>query len=121
MIRVNLDRKNTRLRRARKARMRINESGAFRLSVFRSVKHIYLQLLNSNGSKVITTISTNQKNVRKKATSNNIESSKIIGKLMADFIKKEKIGKVAFDRSGYKYHGKIKALAESIRENGVKI
>ena len=84
-------------------------------------KHIYLQLLNSNGSKVITTISTNQKDVRKKATSNNIESSKIIGKLMADFIKKEKIEKVAFDRSGYKYHGKIKALAESIRENGVKI
>ena len=121
MIRVNLDRKNIRLRRARKARMRISESGAFRLSVSRSVKHIYLQLLNSNGSKVITTISTNQKDVRKKATSNNIESSKIIGKLMADFIKKEKIEKVAFDRSGYKYHGKIKALAESIRENGVKI
>ena len=59
MIRVNLDRKNTRLRRARKTRMRINESGAFRLSVFRSVKHIYLQLLNSNGSKVITTMDTN--------------------------------------------------------------
>ena len=121
MMRVNLDKKNTRLRRARKARMRISGSGAFRLSVFRSVKHIYLQLLNSNGSKVITTISTNQKDVKKKATSNNIESSKIIGKLMADFIKKEKIEKVAFDRSGYKYHGKIKALAESIRENGVKI
>ena len=121
MIRVNQDKKNSRLRRARKSRMRISESSTYRLSVYRSVKHIYLQLLNSNGSKVITTISTNQKDVRKKATSNNIESSKIIGKLMADYIKKEKIEKVAFDRSGYKYHGKIKALADSIRENGVKI
>ena len=121
MIRVNQDKKNSRLRRARKSRMRISESSTYRLSVYRSVKHIYQQLLNSNGCKVITTISTNQKDVRKKATSNNIESSKIIGKLMADYIKKEKIEKVAFDRSGYKYHGKIKALAESIRENGVKI
>ena len=119
MIRVNRDRKNSRLRRARKTRMRISESNAHRLSVYRSVKHIYLQLLNSNGSKVITTISTNQKDVRKKATSNNIESSKIIGKLMADYIKKEKIEKVAFDRSGYKFHGRVKALAESAREAGL--
>ena len=121
MIRVNRDRKNSRLRRARKTRMRISESNSYRLSVYRSIKHIYLQLLNSNGSKVLTTISTNQKDVRKKATSNNIESSKIIGELMAKYIKKEKIEKVAFDRSGYKYHGKIKALADYIRENGVKI
>jgi len=91
MIRVNRDRKNSRLRRARKTRMRISESNAHRLSVYRSVKHIYLQLLNSNGSKVLTTISTNQKDVRKTAPSNNIESSKVIGKLMADYIKKEKI------------------------------
>ena len=119
MIRVNQDKKNSRLRRARKSRMRISESSTYRLSVYRSVKHIYLQLLNSNGSKVITTISTNQKDVRKKATSNNIESSKIIGKLMADYIKKEKIEKVAFDRSGYKYHGRVKALAEAARETGL--
>ena len=79
MIRVNRDRKNSRLRRARKTRMRISESNSYRLSVYRSIKHIYLQLLNSNGSKVLTTISTNQKDVRKKATSNNMESSKIIG------------------------------------------
>ena len=53
--------------------------------------------------------------------SNNVEGSKLIGKIVADFLKKEKIDKIAFDRSGYKYHGKIKALAESIRENGVNI
>ena len=121
MMRVNQDRKNSRLRRALKTRKRISESNSHRLSVYRSARHIYVQLLTSNGDKVITTISTNQKKLKKKFKSNNIASSKIIGKIMADFIKKEKIKKVAFDRSGYKYHGKIKALADSIRENGVKI
>ena len=58
---------------------------------------------------------------KKKINSNSIESSKVIGKLMAYFIKKQKIKNIAFDRSGYKYHGKIKALADSMRENGVKI
>ena len=122
MIRVNRDRKNSRLRRARKTRMRISESNAHRLSVYRSVKHIYIQLLTGNGNKVITTISTNQKSMKKKKiNSNNIESSKLIGKLMAEYLKKQKIENVAFDRSGYKYHGKIKALADSMRENGVNI
>ena len=121
MMRVNQDRKNSRLRRALKTRKRIGESNSHRLSVYRSARHIYVQLLTSNGDKVITTISTNQKKLKKKIKSNNITSSKMIGKIMADFIKKEKIKKVAFDRSGYKYHGKIKALADSIRENGVKI
>ncbi|MFL2559779.1 MAG: 50S ribosomal protein L18 [Gammaproteobacteria bacterium] len=120
-MRVNQDRKNSRLRRALKTRKRIGESNSHRLSVYRSARHIYVQLLTSNGDKVITTISTNQKKLKKKIKSNNITSSKMIGKIMADFIKKEKIKKVAFDRSGYKYHGKIKALADSIRENGVKI
>ena len=122
MIRIIKDRKNSRLRRARKARARISETSAHRLSVYRSIKHIYIQLLTGNGNKVITTISTNQKSMKKKKiNSNSIESSKVIGKLMADFLKKQKIENVAFDRSGYKYHGKIKALADSMRENGVKI
>ena len=121
MIRINQNKKNSRLRRACKTRKRIGQSGAHRLSVYRSIKHMYVQLLTSNGDKVLTTVSTNQKNIKKKVKSNNIETSKIIGKIIAEFVKKEKIEKVAFDRSGYKYHGKIKALAESIRENGVKI
>ena len=122
MIRANLKNKNDqRIRRATKTRAKISDSGNHRISVHRSIQHMYLQLISPRGDKVITTISTNQKDVRKKATSNNIESSKIIGELMAKYIKKEKIEKVAFDRSGYKYHGKIKALADSIRENGVKI
>ena len=121
MIRVNKNSRDSRLRRARKSRARISVSSEYRLSVYRSVKHIYVQLLTSNGSKVLTTISTNQKDLKGKIKSNNMESSKMIGKLMADDIKKEKIGKIAFDRSGYRYHGKIKALADSMRENGVKI
>ena len=121
MIRVNKNSRDSRLRRARKSRARISVSSEYRLSVYRSVKHIYVQLLTSNGSKVLTTISTNQKDLKGKIKSNNIESSKMIGKLMADYIKKEQIGKIAFDRSGYRYHGKIKALADSMRENGVKI
>ena len=70
---------------------------------------------------MLTTISTNQKKIKDKFKSNNIESSKAIGKLMADYLKKNKIERVSFDRSGYKYHGKVKALADSMRENGVKI
>ncbi len=97
------------------------ESGSHRLSVFKSLNHIYVQVITPSGDKVIKTISSNQKNLKAKVKSNNIEGSKIIGKVVAEFLKKEKINKIAFDRSGYKYHGKIKALAESIRENGVNI
>tara|TARA_B110000008_G_C16917124_1_gene543148 strand:- start:833 stop:1198 length:366 start_codon:yes stop_codon:yes gene_type:complete len=121
MIKGSKGRKNSRLKRATKTRKRISEFDGHRISVFRSVKHIYVQLLTSKGDKVVTTISTNQKALRKTAKTNNIECSKVVGKKMAEFIKKEKIDKVAFDRSGYKYHGKIKAVADSIRENGVKI
>ena len=121
MIGKNTSKKSARLRRARKTRDRINESGSHRLSVYKSLNHLYVQLLTPNGDRVIKTISTNQKKIRDKIKSNNIENSKLIGKIVAEFIKKEKIGKIAFDRSGYKYHGKIKALAESIRENGVNI
>ena len=119
MIGKSISKKAARLRRAKKTRDLICESGSHRLSVYKSINHIYVQVLTPNGDKVITTISTNQKNTKTK--SNNIENSKIIGKLVAEFIKKEKITKIAFDRSGYKYHGKIRAIAESIRENGVKI
>ena len=121
MIKISKTKKNNRLKRAKKTRVRISTSGTHRLSVYKSLQHIYLQLATSNGEKVLTTISTNQKKLKDKFKSNNIESSKVIGKLMADYIKKHKIEKIAFDRSGYKYHGKVKALADSIRENGVEI
>ncbi|MEC9205884.1 MAG: 50S ribosomal protein L18 [Pseudomonadota bacterium] len=121
MIRAIQGKKESRLKRAVKTRKRICETADHRVSVFKSGKHIYAQLSTSKGDKVITIISTNQKKLKTKIKSNNIENSKIVGKEMAEFIKKQKITKVAFDRSGYKYHGKVKALADAIRENGVKI
>ena len=108
-----------RLRRAAKTRSKIADSGNHRISVHRSIQHMYLQLISPKGDKVITTISTNQKD--NKAKANNIESAKNVGTKMAAYIKKAKISNVAFDRSGYRYHGRVKAVAEALRENGVKI
>ena len=120
MIRANLKNKNDqRIRRATKTRAKINDSWNHRISVHRSIQHMYLQLISPSGDKVITTISTNQKSNKSKA--NNIVSAKGIGTKMAAYIKKAKITNVAFDRSGYRYHGRIKAVAEALRENGVKI
>ena len=120
MIRVNLNNKNDqRIRRATKTRAKIADSGNHRISVHRSIQHMYLQLISPTGHKVITTISTNQKNNKSKV--NNIDSAKDVGIKMASYIKKAKITNVAFDRSGYKYHGRVKAVAEALRENGVKI
>ena len=108
-----------RLRRAAKTRSKIADSGNHRINVHRSIQHMYLQLISPKGDKVITTISTNQKD--NKAKANNIEGAKNVGTKMADYIKKSKISNVAFDRSGYRYHGRVKAVAEALRENGVKI
>ena len=120
MIRANINNKNNqRIRRATKTRAKIADSGNHRISVHRSIQHMYLQLISPTGDKVITTISTNQKNNKSKV--NNIESAKDVGTKMASYIKKAKITNVAFDRSGYRYHGRVKAVAEALRENGVKI
>ena len=107
-----------RLRRAAKTRSKIADSGNHRISIHRSIQHMYLQLITPDGDKVITTISTNQKDNKIKA--NNMKSATEIGVRMADYIKKAKITNVAFDRSGYRYHGRVKALAEGARENGLE-
>ena len=108
-----------RLRRATKTRSKIADSVNHRISIHRSIQHMYLQLISPNGDKVITTISTNQKDNKSKV--NNIKSATDIGVKMADYIKKAKITNVAFDRSGYRYHGRVKAVAEALRDKGVKI
>ena len=108
-----------RFRRSAKTRSKIADSGNHRISVHRSIQHMYLQLTTPKGDKVITTISTNQKDNKTKA--NNIKSATEIGIKMAEYIKKAKITNVAFDRSGYRYHGRVKAVAEALREKGVKI
>ncbi len=111
---------NNRLRRARKTRAKIAELKVTRLSVHRTNTHIYAQIIAETGDKVIASASTVEADVRKKIKNGgNVEAAAAIGKLIAEKAKKAGITTVAFDRSGYKYHGRIKALADAARENGL--
>ncbi|MDD2933628.1 MAG: 50S ribosomal protein L18 [Methylotenera sp.] len=111
---------NNRLRRARKTRAKIAELKVTRLSVHRTNTHIYAQIIAETGDKVIASASTVEADVRKNLKNGgNIEAAIVIGKLIAEKAKKAGITTVAFDRSGYKYHGRIKALADAARENGL--
>ena len=109
-----------RLRRAVRARAKIRELKALRLSVHRTPQHIYAQIFDPN-SKVLAAASTVQKEVRGdlKATGN-IAAAAAVGKAIAEKAKAAGITEVAFDRSGFKYHGRIKALADAARENGLQ-
>ena len=109
---------NSRLRRAKKARANIRNQEVPRLSVYRSSKHFYAQILDSLGSKVIVSASTLEKDL--KISSNNLDGASEIGKVVAERAIKNGIKKVVFDRSGYRYHGRIKALADSAREAGLE-
>ena len=109
---------NSRLRRAKKARANIRNQEVPRLSVYRSSKHFYAQILDSLGSKVIVSASTLEKDL--KISSNNLDGASEIGKVVAERAIKNGIKKVVFDRSGYKYHGRIKALADSARKSGLE-
>ncbi len=111
---------NSRLRRARKTRAKIAELKVTRLSVHRSNGHIYAQIIAESGDKVLASASTLETEVRKSlANGGNVAAAAIIGKRIAEKAKKAGVTTVAFDRSGYKYHGRIKALAEAARENGL--
>ncbi|MBX9676518.1 MAG: 50S ribosomal protein L18 [Pseudomonadota bacterium] len=111
---------DNRLRRARKTRAKIAELKVTRLSVHRTNTHIYAQIIAETGDKVLASASTVEADVRKKVKNGgNVEAAAAIGKLIAEKAKKAGITTVAFDRSGYKYHGRIKALADAARENGL--
>ena len=111
---------NNRLRRARKTRAKIAELKVTRLSVHRTNTHIYAQIIAETGDKVIASAYTVEADVRKNIKNGgNVEAAAAIGKLIAEKAKKAGITTVAFDRSGYKYHGRIKALADAARENGL--
>jgi|TARA_B110000881_G_scaffold213713_1_gene225081 large subunit ribosomal protein L18 len=109
---------NKRQKRALKTRSKINLLEKNRLTVFRSNSHIYAQIMGDNGSKVLVTASTLESDV-KKENNGNIEAATEIGRLIAERAKEKGISTVAFDRSGYKYHGRVKALAEAAREAGL--
>jgi large subunit ribosomal protein L18 len=116
-----MDKKQSRLRRARQTRIRIAEQNAVRLCVHRSNCHIYAQIISDGGGKVLATASTVESEVRKDvANGGNIKAAQIIGKLIAERARAAGIETVAFDRSGFRYHGRVKALADAAREGGLK-
>ena len=115
-----MDKHATRLRRARKTRARIADLKVVRLCVFRTNSHIYAQVISAEGDKVLASASTLEAEVRSSLkTGNNVEAAILVGKRIAEKAKAAGIEKVAFDRSGFQYHGRVKALAEAARENGL--
>jgi large subunit ribosomal protein L18 len=116
-----MNKKEARVRRARKTRVRIAEQRANRLVVSRSNCHIYAQIIAPTGDKVLASASTVEADVRKDLKNGgNKSAAAAIGKRIADKAKALGIDAVAFDRSGYKYHGRVKALADAAREGGLK-
>ena len=113
------DKKESRLRRARRGRMKMRELGAVRLTVHRTPRHMYAQVIAPEGDKVLVTASTLEKDLRQSATGN-VEAAAKVGALIAERAKSAGITQVAFDRSGFKYHGRVKALAEAAREGGLE-
>ena len=111
----------TRQRRARKTRARIAEQKTDRLAIYRSNLHIYAQVISADGGKVLASASTLESEVRKElANGGNAKAAAVIGKRIAEKAKSAGVTQVAFDRSGYKYHGRVKALADAAREHGLK-
>ncbi|HCO61477.1 MAG TPA: 50S ribosomal protein L18 [Porticoccaceae bacterium] len=116
-----MDKKSSRLRRSRKARAKIRELGVPRLTVHRTPRHIYAQLINPDSS-VIASAGTVDKAVSDGLTyTGNVDGARAVGKAIAERAAAAGVTKAAFDRSGFRYHGRIKALADAARENGLEI
>ncbi len=116
-----MNKKQSRLRRARRTRFKLRELGVNRLSVHRTPRHIYAQIIAPNGSEVIASASTVEKGRRDTLkVTGNCTAAAAVGKAIAENARAKGITQVAFDRSGFKYHGRIKALADAARENGLE-
>ena len=116
-----MTKKESRLRRSRKIRARIRLQEANRLCVHRTPRHIYAQVISPDGATVITCASTLDKELKSQLKSTgNVEAAALIGRTVAERAKQAGITRVAFDRSGFRYHGRIKALADAARENGME-
>lgn len=111
--------KQSRIRRATSARSKMRDLGATRLCVNRTPRHIYAQIIDGASSKVVASASTLEKDLRDGKTGN-VDAATQIGKLIAERAKSAGVSAVAFDRSGYKYHGRVKALADAARESGLE-
>jgi large subunit ribosomal protein L18 len=116
-----MDKKQTRLRRARRARSRIKTLGANRLCIHRTPRHIYAQVISPEGDTVMVSASTLDKDVRKDVEkTGGAAAATVVGKAIAERARAAGITRVAFDRSGFKYHGRVKALADAARESGLE-
>ena len=116
-----MEKKIARLRRARRARAKIRELGNHRLSVHRTPRHIYAQIIGPDGGTVVATASTVQAGVKDGLEkTGNIAAAAAVGKAIAEKANAAGITKVAFDRSGFRYHGRVKPLADAARENGLE-
>jgi large subunit ribosomal protein L18 len=116
-----LTKKEQRLRRARQTRARIAKQVVARLTVFRSNTHIYASVISDDGGKVLASASTAEKEVRAQVgNGGNAAAAVLIGKRIAEKAKAAGVEKVAFDRAGFAYHGRVKALAEAAREAGLQ-
>jgi large subunit ribosomal protein L18 len=116
-----MDKKQARLRRARKTRAKIAELKVARLAVHRSNLHISAQIFSGCGTRVLAAASTMESSVRTQVPNGgNVDAAKAVGKLIAERARAAGIEQVAFDRSGFHYHGRVRALAEAAREGGLK-
>jgi large subunit ribosomal protein L18 len=116
-----IEKKQSRMRRSRRTRAKIAELKVVRLTVNRSNSHIYAQVIDATGGKVLASASSAEKAVRGELKNGgNVNAATVVGKLIAEKAKKVGVETVAFDRSGYRFHGRVKALAEAAREAGLK-
>jgi large subunit ribosomal protein L18 len=116
-----MDKKSSRIRRSRRTRAKIESLGVHRLSVHRTPRHTYAQVFSSETGNVVASASTLAADVKALINhSGNTDAAATVGKVIAEKAKAAGIESVAFDRSGFKYHGRVKALAEAARENGLK-
>jgi large subunit ribosomal protein L18 len=125
---MSLNKKNQRVRRSRQTRARIAVQRVARLSVYRTNLHIYASVISDDGAKVLVSASTAEADVRKELAGDsktagkggNVAAAAVIGKRIAEKAKAAGIDRVAFDRAGFAYHGRVKALAEAAREAGLQ-
>ncbi len=116
-----MNKKDARIRRGKKARFKMRERGVTRLCISRTSRHIYAQIISPDGGSVIASASTLDKDIRTEVKySGNTDAAKAVGKAIAERAKAKGIESVAFDRSGYKYHGRVSALADAARASGLQ-
>ena len=114
-----INKQAARVRRARRSRAKMRELGVYRLSVHRTPRHIYAQVISPEGDRVLASASTLDKDLRGGSTGNT-EAATAVGKLIAERARAAGVSQVAFDRAGFRYHGRVKALADGAREGGLE-